>query len=110
MGTIEPGWDDAELLFERIEPETKVVICGAGHVGAALAQIAGIAGYKTILIDDRPGFLTRERFPDVAIQLVAATNWESAVASTVGSGPCASVAVCTRRQNKKAICPRSAMP
>jgi xanthine dehydrogenase accessory factor len=109
IGAIEPGWDDAELLFERIEPEPKVVICGAGHVGAALAQIAGVAGYKTILIDDRESFLTRERFPDTSVQLVAASNWETAVASAVGSGRGVSVAVVTRGHNEDELCLRAAV-
>src|SRR5258705_9229002 len=109
IGAIESGWDDAELLFERIEPEPKVVICGAGHVGAALAQIAGVAGYKTILIDDRESFLTRERFPDTSVQLVAASNWETAVASAVGSGRGVSVAVVTRGHNEDELCLRAAV-
>src|SRR5437899_2219467 len=39
------------LLFERIEPEPVLVICGAGHVGASLARLAGVIGYTTRLID-----------------------------------------------------------
>src|SRR5918912_2720696 len=29
-------WGQERILFERIEPERRLVICGAGHVGAAL--------------------------------------------------------------------------
>ncbi len=27
-------WLEARVLFERIQPEPRIVICGAGHVGA----------------------------------------------------------------------------
>src|SRR2546423_1291331 len=33
-------WRGARVLCERIEPEAHVVVCGAGHVGAALARLA----------------------------------------------------------------------
>src|SRR4051812_29587724 len=29
---------EGRVLFERIEPEPRLVICGAGHVGASLAR------------------------------------------------------------------------
>ena len=64
---------DVQLLFERIQREPRLVICGAGHVGAALANLASLLGYQSTLIDDRSEFVTRERFPDERIDLVAAT-------------------------------------
>ncbi|HET6647504.1 MAG TPA: XdhC family protein, partial [Pyrinomonadaceae bacterium] len=42
------------VLFERLHPEPRLVICGAGHVGAALARLAALSGYRSTLIDDRP--------------------------------------------------------
>src|SRR5262245_49490390 len=44
---------DALLLFERIEAEPRLVIGGAGHVGASLARLAALIGYDVTLIDDR---------------------------------------------------------
>src|SRR5215471_18641995 len=35
----------ARVMFERIESEPRIVICGAGHVGAALARMAATIGY-----------------------------------------------------------------
>jgi len=46
-------WVEAKILCERIEPEPRIVVCGAGHVGASLAQLASFTGYRTTLIDDR---------------------------------------------------------
>lgn len=40
-----------------------VVLCGAGHVSAALCAVLQPLGWQIIVIDDREGLLTRERFP-----------------------------------------------
>jgi xanthine dehydrogenase accessory factor len=103
------GQPDARILMERIEPEPRLVVCGAGHVGAALAHFARLAGYHTVLIDDRADFVTRERFPDEGIELVAAANWTDAVRASVGSGRNVAVAVVTRGHNEDEECMRAVM-
>ncbi|MBA3804353.1 MAG: XdhC family protein [Acidobacteria bacterium] len=100
-------WDQARVLFERIEPEPRVVICGAGHVGASLARLARTAGYRATLIDDRADFLTRERFPEEEIDLVIARTWADAVREVVGRGRGVSVAVVTRGHNEDEECLRA---
>jgi xanthine dehydrogenase accessory factor len=98
-------WRGARVLFERIAPEPHVVVCGAGHVGAALARLAGAIGYRVTLIDDRADFLTRERFPEEGIGLVAALEgWTEAVGRVVGRGRGVSVAVVTRGHNEDEEC------
>jgi len=37
---------------------------GAGHIGFAVAKIAAIAGFKVAVVDDRPAYASKERFPD----------------------------------------------
>lgn len=95
---------DAQLLFERIEREPRLVICGAGHVGAALANLASLLGYQSTVIDDRQEFVTRERFPDERIQLVAAAEWAEAVRRSVGDGRGVSVVVVTRGHSEDEVC------
>lgn len=46
-----------------IEPAPRLVIAGAGHVGQALAQMAGLSGFEVTVIDDRPDMASAERFP-----------------------------------------------
>src|SRR5262249_60836543 len=53
---------DTKILFERIEAEPRLVIAGAGHVGASLARFAAIAGFRVTLIDDRDEFVDRKLF------------------------------------------------
>ena len=98
---------DAQVLFERVQPEPRLVICGAGHVGAALANLASLSGYNSTLIDDRAEFVTRERFPDTRIDLVAAKNWIDAVSKAIGNGHGVSVAVITRGHSEDETCMRA---
>jgi xanthine dehydrogenase accessory factor len=100
---------DARIMFERIEPEPRLVICGAGHVGASLAQLARLIGYRTSLIDDRADFVTRERFPDEGIELIMAASWTDAVRASIGAGRNVAVAVVTRGHNEDEECLRAVM-
>ena len=100
---------DARIMFERIEPEPRLVICGAGHVGASLAHLARLLGYRTLLIDDRADFVARERFPDEGIELVLASSWTDAVRASLVSGRNVAVAVVTRGHNEDEECMRAVM-
>lgn len=53
----------AEVMVQLFEAPARLVIVGAGHVGLALAKIAELLGYETTVVDDRPEFANRERFP-----------------------------------------------
>jgi xanthine dehydrogenase accessory factor len=95
---------DGALLFERLQPAPRLVVCGAGHVGASLAKLAAFAGYQTTLLDDRAEFLKRERFPETQIELMVADDWTSAARDAVGNGRGVSVAVVTRGHNEDEQC------
>lgn len=99
-----PAARETNLLFERLQPAQRLVICGAGHVGASLARLAAFAGYHTTLIDDRADFLKRERFPEEQIDLVAANDWGAALREAIGNGRGVAVAVVTRGHNEDEQC------
>lgn len=101
------GWSEAKILFERIQAEPRLVICGAGHVGASLAKLASMMGYRTTLIDDRAEFLTPQSFPEKNIELVAAENWSEAVRVAVDKGRGVSVAIVTRGHSEDEQCLRA---
>ena len=42
-----------------------LLVVGAGHVSMPLATLGRAMGFRTVIIDGRPRFATRERFPDV---------------------------------------------
>jgi xanthine dehydrogenase accessory factor len=104
-----PASADTLLLFERIQPAPRLVVCGAGHVGAALAKLGIFIGFQTTLIDDRAEFLERSRFPETEIELVVADDWEKAVSEAIGNGHGVAVAVVTRGHNEDERCMHAVM-
>lgn len=103
--------NDWRVLFERIEPEPRLVVCGAGHVGAQLARLAMLVGYRVTLIDDRAEFVQPDRFPgsENQINLIAAREWRAAVRDAVGFGRGVAVAVVTRGHNEDEECLRAVL-
>ena len=92
------------LLFERIQPPLRLVVCGAGHVGASLARFGSFIGYHTTLIDDRAEFVSPTRFVNVEVNLLLAKNWSEAVREAIGNGKGVAVAVVTRGHNEDEDC------
>jgi len=102
-------WSEARLLCERVQLEPRLVICGAGHVGASLARISSLLGYRASLIDDRAEFVQHELFPNQQVELVLAANWSEAVLTAVGKGRGISVAIVTRGHSEDEQCLRAAL-
>jgi len=50
-------------FVEVLEPPLRLVICGAGHDAIPLVHAAASVGWRAVVVDDRPAFLTPERFP-----------------------------------------------
>jgi xanthine/CO dehydrogenase XdhC/CoxF family maturation factor len=50
-------------FVEVLEPPLRLVICGAGHDAAPLVAAAANLGWSPVVVDDRPAFLSHERFP-----------------------------------------------
>lgn len=103
------AWRGARVLFERVEPEPHLVVCGAGHVGAALARLAHAIGYRVTLVDDREEFVARSRFNEEGIELVAAQGWTETLKEVVGTGRGVYVAVVTRGHNEDEECMRAVL-
>jgi xanthine dehydrogenase accessory factor len=52
-------------FVEVITPPSLLLVVGASHVAMPLLTLARTLGYRTAVLDGRPRFATRERFPDV---------------------------------------------
>ena len=52
------------VYVEPVIPQPRAFIFGAGHVSKSLSKVANLAGFATIVIDDREQFANRERFPE----------------------------------------------
>lgn len=53
----------AEFVFETIKPPVLLFVFGAGADAVPLADAAFALGWQVSVVDHRPAFLTRERFP-----------------------------------------------
>jgi xanthine dehydrogenase accessory factor len=53
-----------EVFVEPILPTPYLYIFGAGHISLSLSKVASLAGFRTIIIDDRETYANRERFPE----------------------------------------------
>jgi xanthine dehydrogenase accessory factor len=59
-----PSEDESiEALLEPLLPSPTLLIVGAGHVAAPLAQLANLAGFQIVVQDDRSEWMGAERFP-----------------------------------------------
>jgi xanthine dehydrogenase accessory factor len=54
---------DQQTLIECVALAPRVVIFGAGHVGRAVALAAHAAGFRVVVVDDRPEFADGARYP-----------------------------------------------
>lgn len=57
---------EARAFVEVLEPPLRLVVCGAGHDAVPLVRQAASLGWSPVVVDDRPEFLNRDRFPDAA--------------------------------------------
>jgi xanthine dehydrogenase accessory factor len=56
--------DAMEIFVEPLLITPTLLIIGAGHVGAAVAQLARTLDFRIVVLDDRPEFVTPENFPN----------------------------------------------
>lgn len=55
--------EDRQTLLEHLLQAPRVVVFGAGHVGSAIANALAVAGFRVVVVDDRPEFADPTRFP-----------------------------------------------
>jgi len=60
-----------EVFVEPVLPVPYVFIFGGGHISKSLSKVATLAGFATVVVDNRESFANRERFPE-AVEVHAA--------------------------------------
>ncbi|MBT8398772.1 MAG: XdhC family protein [Gemmatimonadetes bacterium] len=55
---------EASVYLELHHPPAEMVIVGAGHIAQPLCTLGSLLGLRVRVLDDRPEFATRERFPE----------------------------------------------
>jgi xanthine dehydrogenase accessory factor len=98
------GSDGSKIVVacEIVRPKHSLLVFGAGHVGQALALIASAVGYQVTVIDDREGFVNRDRFPDTSIALVSAPFETASLDVKITSGT--AVVIVTRGHQYDELC------
>ena len=51
------------VFIDVLKPVQRLVIIGAGHVARPISMLGRMLGYKVIVIDDLPGYATKEKIP-----------------------------------------------
>ena len=62
--------DGTELFVEGFTTPPTLVLMGGGHVSRATAALAHMLGFRIYVVDDRPQFANRERFPEAEDTIV----------------------------------------
>ena len=98
--------DGHELLIEPILARPRLVVVGGGHVGLALAKQAALLEYAVTVIEDRPEFAQRDRFPGT-IEILNADMAQALETMPIGWN--SFIVVATRGHKLDAHCVRAAV-
>jgi xanthine dehydrogenase accessory factor len=52
------------IFVEPVIPQPRAFIFGGGHVSKSISKVATLAGFSTVIVDDREAFANPERFPE----------------------------------------------
>jgi xanthine dehydrogenase accessory factor len=55
--------EDRVWIAEPHFPESRLIILGGGHIARPLSEFAAKCGFSVTVVDDRPSFANRQRFP-----------------------------------------------
>jgi xanthine dehydrogenase accessory factor len=55
---------DLDVFYEVLDRRPRLIVVGAGHIAVPLAQLGKLLDYEVIVIDDRPEYANRDRFPE----------------------------------------------
>lgn len=55
---------DLDIFYEVLDRRPLLVVVGAGHIAVPLAKLGKLLEYEVIVIDDRPEYANRDRFPE----------------------------------------------
>ncbi|MGD9938181.1 MAG: selenium-dependent molybdenum cofactor biosynthesis protein YqeB [Clostridia bacterium] len=90
-----------KVLVEVFGAKPRVLVAGGGHVGLAIAKLAHTIGYRVAVVDDRPDFVTAERFP-MAAELYVQPDLDAALAvAPVDMNTC--VVIATHAGDERAL-------
>ncbi len=95
---------DGELTVrEPVLPRERLIVLGGGHIALPVCRIGASCGFSVCIVDDRPDFANRRRFPEA--DRVICDSFENGIRS-LGVTPFDYVVVITRGHRHDADCLR----
>ena len=86
--------EDGLVVREPVLPQERLIVLGAGHIALPVCQFGAACGFTVCVVDDRPDFANRSRFPEAAevicdsfengIRKLAVTSFDYVVVITRG--------------------------
>ena len=52
------------VFVEPVVPQPRAFIFGAGHISKSISKVATLAGFASVIVDNREAFANNERFPE----------------------------------------------
>jgi xanthine dehydrogenase accessory factor len=52
------------VFVEPVVPQPRAFIFGAGHISKSISKVATLAGFATVVVDNRESYANRDRFPE----------------------------------------------
>ena len=95
------------LVQEPVLPQERLIILGGGHIALPVCQFGATCGFTVCVVDDRPDFANRARFPEAAE--VLCDSFENGI-RRLKITPFDYVVVITRGHRHDADCLRVLLP
>ena len=92
---------------EPVLPQERLIVLGGGHIAMPVCEFGAKCGFTVCVVDDRPDFANRSRFPDAAE--VICDSFENGI-RRLGVTPFDYVVVITRGHRHDADCLRVLLP
>ncbi len=94
-------YEDQRVYYEMLGDRPGLVVCGGGHVGVAIVNLAKLLGISVTVIDDRPLFANNARAAKA--DLVICDSFDRALEQIEG-GPDTYFVIATRGHRYDKIC------
>ena len=104
--TAEPT-EDGLCVREPVLPQARMIVLGAGHIALPVCEFGAKCGFTVCVLDDRPDFANRSRFPEAAE--VVCDSFENGIRK-LSVTPFDYVVVITRGHRHDADCLRVLLP
>ena len=99
--------EDGLVVREPVLPQERLIVLGAGHIALPVCQFGAGCGFTVCVVDDRPDFANRSRFPEAAE--VICDSFEDGIRKLAVT-PFDYVVVITRGHRHDADCLRVLLP